>query len=176
MNWPLFNKALNIILFLLVVGYVVYYFYKQPKYESGEMSQDFTATLMNADTFKLSDLKGNYVLLDFWGSWCGPCRQENPELVSLNNEFKGKNFKSAGGFEIVSVAIETKKENWQKAIKDDKLAWTQVSDLKGWKSDAAALYGVKGIPMNYLLDKDGKIIAKSLRGEDLLKKLGEVLN
>ncbi len=174
MNWPLFNKALNIILFLLVVGYVVYYFYKQPKYESGEMSQDFTATLMNADTFKLSDLKGNYVLLDFWGSWCGPCRQENPELVSLNNEFKGKNFKSAGGFEIVSVAIETKKENWQKAIQSDGLTWRyQIGEFDRFKSPIATLYGVKEIPTKYFISPEGRILMVNPKVSEIKSYLDE---
>ena len=94
----------------------------------------------------------------------------NPTVVQAYDTYKSK------GFDILSVSLDDKKENWEKAIAQDKLAWTHVSDLKGWKSEAAALYGVKAIPMNYLLDKDGKIIAKSLRGEDLIKKLGEVLN
>jgi len=174
MNWPLINKTLNIILVLIVVGYVVYYFYKQPKYESGEMAKDFTATLLNGETFKLSDLKGNYVLLDFWGSWCGPCRQENPELVSLNNEFIGKNFKSAGGFEIVSVAIETKKESWQKAIQSDGLTWKyQIGEFERFKSPIATLYGVKEIPTKYFISPEGRILMVNPELSDIKLYLDE---
>lgn len=136
----------------------------------GGVAPEFTLTDVSGKPVSLSSFKGKYTLVDFWASWCGPCRQENPAVVKAYNMYKAK------GFEILGVSLDEKKESWEKAIKDDKLAWTQVSDLKGWQSDAAALYGVKGIPMNFLLDKEGKIIAKSLRGEDLIKKLGEVLN
>jgi thiol-disulfide isomerase/thioredoxin len=159
MNWPLINKALNIILVFLVLGYVVYYFYKQPKYESGETSKDFTTTLLNGEAFKLSNLRGKYVLLDFWGSWCGPCRRENPELVKLNNEFSGKSFKTASGFEIVSIAIETKQESWQKAIQSDGLNWKyQIGEFERFKSPIATLYGVKEIPTKYFINPEGRIL------------------
>lgn len=136
----------------------------------GGLAPDFTLNDVNGKPVSLASYKGKYVLIDFWASWCGPCRQENPTVVKAYTMYKPK------GFEILGVSLDDKKENWEKAIAQDKLAWTHVSDLKGWQSNAAELYGVRGIPMNYLLDKDGKIIAKSLRGEDLIKKLGEVLN
>ncbi|MFT3701501.1 MAG: TlpA disulfide reductase family protein [Agriterribacter sp.] len=136
----------------------------------GSVAPDFTLNDVNGKPVSLASFKGKYTLVDFWASWCAPCRAENPNVVKAYNTYKAK------GFEILGVSLDDKKENWQKAIQQDKLTWTHVSDLKGWQSDAAALYDVKGIPMNFLLDKDGKIIAKSLRGEDLEKKLSELLN
>jgi len=136
----------------------------------GSAAPDFTLNDVNGKPVSLASFKGKYTLVDFWASWCGPCRQENPNVVKAYNTYKAK------GFEILGVSLDDKKENWEKAIQQDNLGWKHVSDLKGWQSSAAALYDVKGIPMNFLLDKDGKIIAKNLRGEDLVKKLSEVLN
>ncbi|UFH56212.1 TlpA disulfide reductase family protein [Spirosoma sp. KNUC1025] len=117
----------------------------------------------------LSSLRGKYVLIDFWASWCGPCRAENPNVVRMYNKFKDK------GFEIYSVSLDQAKANWTKAIRNDNLTWTHVSDLKFWQSAAAQQYGVQAIPATFLLDKDGKIIAKNLRGDALEQKLEEVL-
>lgn len=136
----------------------------------GAVAPDFTLNDLDGKPVSLSSFKGKYTLVDFWASWCGPCRQENPTIVKAYHDYKAK------GFDILGVSLDEKRDAWLKAIDQDKLAWTQVSDLKGWRSDAAALYGIKAIPMNYLLDKDGKIIAKNLRGADLIAKLGEVLN
>ena len=136
----------------------------------GAVAPDFTLNNQSGQPVSLSSFKGKYTLIDFWASWCGPCRQENPNIVQAYNTYKPK------GFEILGVSLDEKREAWEKAIEQDKLAWTQVSDLKGWQSDAAAQYGIKAIPMNYLLDKEGKIIAKNLRGEDLVAKLKEILN
>lgn len=136
----------------------------------GSIAPDFTLNDVNGKPVSLAAYKGKYILVDFWASWCGPCRQENPTVVKAYNTYKSK------GFDILGVSLDEKKDKWEQAIQQDNLGWTQVSDLKGWQSDAAALYGIKAIPMNYLLDKEGKIIAKSLRGEDLMKKLGEILN
>jgi peroxiredoxin len=107
----------------------------------------------------------NYVLLDFWASWCGPCRVENPNLVATYNRFKDK------GFEIIGISFDTNKENWLQAVKDDGLTWPQLSDLKGWNNAAGKLYGIRSIPANVLLDKEGYIIAKNLRGQELDEKL-----
>lgn len=117
----------------------------------------------------LSSLRGKYVLLDFWASWCGPCRMENPNVVRMYNKYKDK------GFAIYSVSLDQTKGNWTKAIRNDNLTWTHVSDLKFWQSAAAQQYGVQAIPATFLLDKEGKIIAKNLRGEALEQKLEEIL-
>ena len=119
----------------------------------------------------LSSLRGKYVLIDFWASWCGPCRQENPNVVKAYNQFKGK----GKGFTIYSVSLDQDKGKWEKAIATDGLIWNHVSDLAGWNSVAGAAYGVKSIPQSFLLDPQGKIIAKNLRGEALAAKLAEVL-
>ena len=118
---------------------------------------------------KLSSLRGQYVLIDFWASWCRPCRGESPNLVAAYNKYHKK------GFTIYSVSLDKSKDSWVKAIASDNLgAWTHVSDLKGWRSVAGQAYGVNSIPSNFLLDKDGKIIAKNLRGTALDKKLAEI--
>jgi peroxiredoxin len=135
----------------------------------GKTAPDFTLPDVNGKPFSLSSLRGKYVLVDFWASWCGPCRQENPNVVAAYNEFKDKNFT------VLGVSLDKEKKDWIKAIKDDGLVWKQVSDLKFWNNSAATLYGVEAIPFNVLIDPQGKIIATSLRGSDLENKLKEVL-
>ncbi|MEO5647047.1 MAG: TlpA disulfide reductase family protein, partial [Chitinophagaceae bacterium] len=116
----------------------------------------------------LSSLQGKFVLIDFWASWCGPCRRENPNLVKIFNEHKSK------GFTIYGVSYDTKKDSWEKAIQDDGLAWSQVSDLKGGKNSTSEQYGIRAIPSNLILDKEGTIIAKNLFGKKLAAKLAEI--
>jgi peroxiredoxin len=117
----------------------------------------------------LSSLKGKYVLIDFWASWCGPCRQENPNVVKMYDQFKGKDF------EIFGVSLDRDRDAWLKAIDTDKLTWVHVSDLKFWQSEVVSAYNIEGIPMTYLVDKNGIIVAKNLRGKMLEEKLKEVL-
>ncbi|RZK41732.1 MAG: AhpC/TSA family protein [Pedobacter sp.] len=134
----------------------------------GKVAPDFVMNDVSGKPLKLSQLRGKYVLLDFWASWCVPCRKENPNVVAEYKKYKAK------GFEILGVSLDSDKDSWIKAIKDDGLTWKHVSELKGWTNSAASAYGVKSVPASFLLDKDGKVIAKDLRGEELAKVLSEV--
>ena len=135
----------------------------------GEEAPDIVLQDTTGAQKPLSSLKGQYVLLDFWASWCGPCRRENPNVVKVYNEFKSK------GFTIYSVSLDNNRDKWLAAIDKDQLAWHHVSDLKGWGSDGAALYKVRSIPATYLIDPEGKIIAKNLRGAQLEQTLRKTL-
>ncbi len=133
----------------------------------GRMAPAFSSTDTAGKTISLSDYRGKYVLLDFWASWCGPCREENPTVVKAWKKFKDKNF------DVLSVSLDQpgKHDAWVKAIHDDHLDWQHVSDLKYWNNEVAQLYAVRSIPQNFLIDPQGKIIAANLRGEALNKKL-----
>jgi peroxiredoxin len=136
----------------------------------GTEAPGFTMNDTEGNPVSLSSFKGKYLLIDFWASWCGPCRKENPNVVNAYNKFNDKNF------EILGVSLDRDKDAWLKAIDEDNLTWTHVSDLKYWQNEVAQLYGVNSIPHSILLDPDGKIIAKNLRGQELHDKLGELLN
>lgn len=142
---------------------------KTKKTAIGVMAGDFTQPDVNGKMVSLSSFKGKYVLLDFWASWCGPCRVENPGVLKAYNKFKDKNF------DVFAVSLDEKKDNWLKAVKDDAMPWTQVSDLRGWKNSAANMYAITAIPQNFLIDPSGKIIASNLRGDALIKKLEEII-
>jgi thiol-disulfide isomerase/thioredoxin len=134
----------------------------------GASAPVFTQNDVNGKPVSLAGLKGKVVLVEFWASWCGPCRAENPNLVKLYNQYKDK------GFEILAVSLDSDKASWQKAIKADGLPWLHVSDLKGWNNAVGRMYGVRGVPASVLVDKDGKVIGNELRGESLKAKLAEL--
>ena len=137
----------------------------------GQIAPDFTMNDATGNPVKLSDVysKNEYTLIDFWASWCGPCRRENPNVVAVFNSYKAK------GFGVFGVSLDSDKAKWEKAVADDQLTWPHVSDLKGWKNEAAALYSVNSIPANLLVDKTGKIIGRNLREENLREKIAELL-
>ena len=131
----------------------------------GNLAPDIELPNPNGKNYKLSDLKGNVVLLDFWASWCGPCRRENPNVVKVYDEYKSK------GFTVFSVSLDKSKERWEKAIAQDQLAWQyHVSDLQYWNSAPAKAYGVRGIPKTFLIDREGKIAAVNLRGAAQIRR------
>ena len=136
----------------------------------GDKIPDFSQNDQFDKTVSLSDFKGKYTLIDFWASWCVPCRNENPTVVEAYQKYK------TNGFEILAVSLDSSKEAWIKAIKDDGLTWYHVSDLGGWNNIVSLMFKIKSVPANFLIDKDGVVIAKNLKGEELAKKLAEIFS
>lgn len=142
----------------------------------GDRAPELVVDSPSGEKISLSSLRGKMVLIDFWASWCPPCRAENPNLVRTYKRYKDKEFKNGQGFTVYGVSLDRTMEDWTSAIRKDGLVWeSQVSDLQGWKSVPAAQYGVMGIPANFLIDGNGIIVAKGLKGEYLENKLKELL-
>jgi peroxiredoxin len=151
-------------IFLLVSGTV----YAQVK--TGQAAPEIKLEDADGNSFRLSDLKGKVVLIDFWASWCAPCRANNPKLLELYGKYKDK------GFEILGVSIDNKKDTWQNAIRQDQLTWKQVIDDKGWNAESTIVYGVDAIPASFLLDKKGKIAAINMHGRQLEGKIKKLIS
>lgn len=142
----------------------------------GDKAPEIEMSSPEGKTLKLSSLKGKIVLVDFWASWCGPCRRENPNVVRAYNKYKNAKFDKAKGFEIFSVSLDNNERAWAKAIQQDGLIWKyHVSDLKKWRNEAAQRYGVESIPSSFLIDQNGVVIAKNLRGPQIDLQLDQLV-
>ncbi|MEZ4949410.1 MAG: TlpA disulfide reductase family protein [Saprospiraceae bacterium] len=163
----------------IALGIVIYkvgsYIYFKPNYITGEKAPNFTTQLIDGSTFELADQKGSFVLLDFWGSWCGPCRRENPGLVRFYNQYKDADLGNGKGLQLLSIAIEKDENRWKQAIQADGLNWKfHTSDLNYFDNKIAKLYGVREIPTKFLLNPEGEIIAVNQTFEQMAKLLDKM--
>jgi thiol-disulfide isomerase/thioredoxin len=165
-------KKIVVLVFITAIAVLTYG--QKTGIEIGDVAPDIKLPTPQGDTVSLYSLRGEIVLIDFWASWCGPCRRENPFVVRAYNEYKDKMFSSGEKFTVYSISLDKTKASWEKGIKDDKLVWTNVSDLAYWDCAPAKDYKVRGIPANFLIDGEGVIIAKNLRGEKLEAELAKI--
>lgn len=166
-------KTIKYLSLVLLTGIIMAFSWTEKQSSSvgtniGDIAPEIEMQSPDGKTLKLSDLRGKIVLIDFWASWCGPCRRENPNVVAAYKKYEKAKFKNAKGFEIFNVSLDKNATAWKRAIEQDQLTWKyHVSDLKGWNNEAAKKYGVRSIPTNFLIDAEGKIISRSLRGKNL---------
>lgn len=173
-----FSTVVNILLIVVIGIFVGRYFYFKPKFINGETAPNFKAALVDGKELELDQLKGNWVLIDFWGSWCGPCRAENPGIVALYNKYHNQQFKNAKNFEIVSVAIERNENRWKRAIQADQLGWPyhimdKTNSMKFFNGEIASQYGVKEVPTKFLINEKGIIVHVNPSVEELDKLLAK---
>ena len=161
-------KDLLLIPLVFVAIWVALKWYRMPGQSIGSIAPDFVGYMANGDSLRLSDYRNQLILLEFWGSWCGPCRAYNKELVGLYQKYKKTKFRKENNFSVISVGVETDRKRWLSAIEQDKLEWEEhISDLKRLYDHVALLYGIKEIPNNFLIDGDGEIIGVNLRIDQL---------
>ncbi len=169
-------KTAGICLLIVCIAWLARYLYMKPQYAGGEKAPPITSQLMDGSDFNLAQLNGKYILLDFWGSWCSPCRAESPQLVKFYEQYHEASFADADGFEIVSIGIETKVSRWLRAIQKDGLLWPyhimdKATSLRFFDSPIAADYGIREVPTKYLLNPRGEIIGVNLSFDEMRKHL-----
>ena len=172
-----FSRFVNILSLLLVLVLLGRYFYKKPKYKGGEAAPAIEATTMNGEAFQLEQFRGQFVLVDFWGSWCGPCRRENPQLVALYDAFHSKPLTKKGGLEILSVGVENNEKRWKSAIEKAGLKWPyhildKSTSLRFFNGPIAGSYGIKEVPTKYLINPEGEI----MEANPSVQRIYEILN